>query len=136
MINNSSGVLLPVFKYLNIYVPKSTMGVVDPLKCPSSVSMMWSENFQFNPNYVNISHPKIISYLPLAESYTWHFHVTAFVALSAVKVKYMLTLRLVLIFTVWVFHCTTESFSGFSLKNIIPIKIVELYPLSYIIRKF
>ena len=34
-----SGVIFPVFKTLNIHVPKSTMGVVDPLKGPSSASM-------------------------------------------------------------------------------------------------
>ena len=46
------------------------MGVVDPLKVPSPASMTRSENFKFNPNCVNIYHPNIISYLPLAESST------------------------------------------------------------------
>ena len=67
------------------------MGAVDPLKCPSSDSLTWSESFKFNPNYVNISCFNIIFYLPLAESYTQHFHITTFVALIAGKVKYTLT---------------------------------------------
>ena len=68
LVNNSSDITFPVFKYLNIYVPKSTMGVVDPLKGPSSALMPCSENLRFNPNSVNIYYPKIISYPPLAES--------------------------------------------------------------------
>ena len=48
LVNNSSGVISPVFKYLNIYVLKLTMGVVDPLKGPSSASMTCSENFKLN----------------------------------------------------------------------------------------
>ena len=46
------------------------MGVVDPLKGPSSDLMMWSDSFNFNPNYGNSYLPKIISYLPLADSST------------------------------------------------------------------
>ena len=46
------------------------MGVVYPLKGPSSALMTLSEIFKFNPNYVNIYCPKIISYLPLADSST------------------------------------------------------------------
>ena len=46
------------------------MGVADPLKGPASASMMSSDNFKFNPIYVHIYRPKIILYLPLAESST------------------------------------------------------------------
>ena len=46
------------------------MVTVDPIKGPSSALMMCSETFKFNPNYVNSSLPKIISYLPLVESST------------------------------------------------------------------
>ena len=38
-VNDSSGVIFLVLKYLNIYVTKSIMGVVDPFKCPSSASI-------------------------------------------------------------------------------------------------
>ena len=43
------------------------MGTVDPLKVPSPVSMTSFESFRLNPNAVNISIPKIISYLPLVD---------------------------------------------------------------------
>ena len=46
------------------------MGVVEPLKGPSSALMTCLDNFRFNPDYVNRSCPKIILYLPLAESST------------------------------------------------------------------
>ena len=36
------------------------MGSIDPLKGPSSASMTWSENYIFNPKFVNISMPKIV----------------------------------------------------------------------------
>ena len=71
-----SGVIYPVFNFFNSYVTKSIMGAVDPLKIPSYYSMTQSENFKFNPNSVNRYCPKIISYLPLADSSTLIFHVT------------------------------------------------------------
>ena len=86
-VNNYLGVIFSIFKSLNIHVLKSTMGVVDPLKFPSSNSMTYSENLNFNPNYFNRYHPNIISYLLLVESSMSHFHVTTFVALSVGKVK-------------------------------------------------
>ena len=95
---NISGVIFSVIKYLNIYVPRSTMYVVYPLKFPSYALMTCSESFKFNPNFLNRSCPQIISYLPLAESSRWHFHVTTLVVLCAVKVKSTLTLILVVIF--------------------------------------
>ena len=110
MVNDSSGVIFPVLKYLNGYVPESTMGVVDPLKGPSSSLMTWSDNFKFNSNYDNISFPKIILYPPLAESSTWHFHVTKFVTLSAGKVKSASTLILLVILPAYVCHCITAYF--------------------------
>ena len=46
------------------------MSVVDPFEGPSYALMARSDNFKFNPNHVQIYCPKIISYLPLAESFT------------------------------------------------------------------
>ena len=135
MVNDSSGVILPIFKSLNIYVPKSTMGVVDLLKGPSSASMKWSDNFWFNHNSVNRYLPKIISYLPLAESSTWKFHVTTFVVLSAGKLKYTLTLILVVIFPVCVLHCI-EAYFYRPFFTSLTITIVELHPLSNKMQKF
>ena len=86
------------------------MVVVDPLKGPSSALIMCSENFKFNQNYVNISRPKIISYPPLAESSTCHFHVRIFFALSVGKVQSTLTLRLAVIFLACVCHFITDYF--------------------------
>ena len=107
----------------NIYVPKSTMSVLDPLKGPSSASMTCLTNFKFNPNYVNISRPKIILYLPLAESSKCHFHVTAFVVLSASGVKSTLFLRLLLILPACVCHCITAYFQRKSFSTSLPIKV-------------
>ena len=121
---------------MNSYVPKSTMGVVYSLKGASSDLMASSENFKLNGNYVNRSRPKIISYLLLADFPTWHLHVTTFFALSIGKMKYTSTLRLVVIFPACVCHCITAYFSIRSFSNRLPIKIVELHPLSNRIRKF
>ena len=35
-VNDDSGLIFPIFKPLNIYITKSTMGAVDPLKGPTS----------------------------------------------------------------------------------------------------
>ena len=107
------------------------MGVVDPLRGPSSASMTCSDRFKFNPNYVNISCPNTIFYLPLVKS-----HVTTFVVLSAGKVKSTLTLILVVIFTTCLCHCIAESFSGHSISTILIITIAEVHPQCNIIRKF
>ena len=100
------------------------MGIVDPLKGPLSDSMTCSEDFKFNYNYVNRSLPKIILYLPLAESSTQHFHITTFVALSAGKVKSTLTLILVVIFPSCVCHCIMAYFSRHIFSASLPITIV------------
>ena len=112
------------------------MGVVDPLKGKSSALMTFSENFRFNPNYIDRYRTKIISYLPLAESSTWQFHVTKFVALSASKVKSILTLKSVVIFPACVFHCIGVSSCRPNFFTSLPIAIVELHPLSNRMRKF
>ena len=126
----------PVFKSLNKYVPKSTKILVYPLNGPSSALMTLSENYIFNPNHVDRSRPKIISYLPLSESYTWQLHVATFVALSAGKVKSIWTLRLLVIFLACVLHCIGLSFSGYRFSIRLSITIVELNPLSSIIWNF
>ena len=130
MVNNYLGIIFSAYKYLNTDVPKSNMVVVYPLKVPSLYLMMCSEYFKFDINYVNRSLPKIISYLPLADSYQWHFHVTTFSVLSVGKVKYTLTVWLVVMFPAYVCHCVTEYYSVFSFSTSLTITIVELYPLS------
>ena len=130
MINDSSGVILPIFKYLNIYISKSTMGYVYPLKGPSSDSMTCSENLKFNPISVNRSCFKITSYLPLAESFTWNLHVTAFFELSASHVKSTLTWWLLVILTACVCHCITEYLPGCGFSTRPPVTIIKLHPMS------
>ena len=53
-----------------MYAPKTTMGVVDPLKGPSYALVACSEKFRLNHNSVNIYLPKIMLYLPLANAST------------------------------------------------------------------
>ena len=98
----------PCIWYLNWDVPKSTIGV-DPFKVPSFALVMWSDNFIFNHNAVNISLLKIISYIPLSETSIWQFHVTIFVALNSGQVRYILTFIFVVILPACVCHCITES---------------------------
>ena len=117
------GVISPVFKIQNSYVPKSTMGALDPLKGPSSDLMTWSDNFKFNPNYFNKSLPRIILYLPLAESYTWHYRVTTFVALSSGKVEHTSTLKWLVILPDCVCQCIREYFLECSFSTRIPLKL-------------
>ena len=106
------------------------MDVVNPLKVPSLTLMTCSDIFKFNPSSANRSRPMNILYLPLAESSTWNFHITAFVVISAGKVKSTLTLVLVVIFPAVVCHYITESFSGFRFSTSLPITIAELHKLS------
>ena len=134
MVNNSSGVIYPVSKSVNLYVPRSTMGSVYPLKYPLYPPMAWLDHFLFNPNYINRYLPNIISYIPLAESSTWHFHVTIFFTLSSGKVNSIVTFELIVILPVFLFRSITASFLGqffFCLPNL----IVELHPLYNIIQK-
>ena len=112
------------------------MGVVDPLKDPSSAPMTWSDNFKFNPNYVNRSCPKNISCLPLVESSAWNFHVMTFSTLSAGKVKSTLTLRLEVISPQYLCHCITAYFSLLIFSTSLLIIIFGLYPLSNRMWKF
>ena len=44
-IKDSSVVVLPVFKTLNLYVTKSTIGDAEPFKGPSPHMVTCSENF-------------------------------------------------------------------------------------------
>ena len=106
------------------------------IKCPSSALMTCSEKFRFNTNSDYIYIPKIISYLPLAESSKLHFYVTTFVVLRTGKVNSILTLKLLLMFPPCVCHCITASFSEHSFSTSLLNTILELNPLSRILRKF
>ena len=108
------------------------MGVVAPIKGPSSALMTCSGNFIFDPNYVNRYHPKIISYLPLVDSSTGYLHVTAFVALSAGKVKSTLTLMSVVIFLSCLCYCIGAYLASFFVDSFwtsLPNTIIKLHPL-------
>ena len=111
------------------------MGVVDPLKGPSYTSMTCSDNFIFNPNYVNRFRTKIMSYLPLEESSTWKFQVTIFIALILFKVENILTFILVVILTPVYAFLSQHIFLGLIFSIRILVTIVELHPLSNNIRK-
>ena len=124
---------IEIFKYLRTQI---NHGCCRPFK-KSIISFvdMFIE-FKFNPNSVHISCPKIISYLPLLESSTWHFHVMTFAALSAGKVKSTVTLRLVVIFPASVCHWITAFLSGFIFLTSLPIAIVVVHSLSNKIQNF
>ena len=119
-----------------MYILWSTMGEINPFKGPSYASMKCSENFILDPNYVNRSLPKIISYLPLAESHTWQFLVTIFIALSSGKVKYIINFMLVLVLPACVRHCISTYSLGVSFSISLLVKIVELYLIFNQIWKF
>ena len=53
----------PLFEKLNSFVPKLTMGAVDPFKGPSSASMLCLDNFRVGRNDINRYQPKIVSYI-------------------------------------------------------------------------
>ena len=122
LVNYSSVVILPVFKFLTTYISKSTMGVADSSKGPSSASITCSENFKFNPNYVNRYFTKILSCLTLEESSTWYFHVTNVFALSSGKMKSTLTLISVVTFSACVCHYITEYLSKFIFQLDLPLQ--------------
>ena len=69
-LEESPGVILPVFKSLNPYIHKSIMGAVDYLKVLSPDSVAFPESFIVNPNYVHKYLPKIVLCIPLADSST------------------------------------------------------------------
>ena len=118
------------FTDLNSYLPRSTMGAINPLKVLSYALMMCSESHIFNPNAVNISLSKIMSNIYLVEWPTWQFHVTVLVALSSGKVKSIITFILVVTLATCVWNCTAVSFLGFSFAISLLIIIVELHTLS------
>ena len=127
--NNSSGVMFPVFKFLDSYVTRSSMDTIEHLKVYHLI--LWHvENFGFIPNGVNISLPNIMSYLPIAESSIWWFHVKVFFVISSDKSKSSLIFRYVVILIAFMFHCTIESFSGLIVYIGLFITFVELYSLS------
>ena len=64
-INYFLDVILPVFKYLNEYVPKSIIVNVNSFKGPSPTYMKCSETSKLKPNDVSMYLPKIILYLSL-----------------------------------------------------------------------
>ena len=107
---------------------------------PFKSSIIWFDDvirsFEFNPNSVYIYLPKIISYLPLAESSTWHFHATIFFALSSGKVKSISTLILVVILPDCMCHYSIAYFLGTDLFTSLTITTVKLYPIYNRIRKF
>ena len=93
------------------------MGVVNPFKVPSSALIQCSKNFRFNPNYVNIFIPKIMSYLPLADSSIRKFHGMTFVELSSGKVTYISTFILLVIIPTLVCHLIISSLLGLRFLN-------------------
>ena len=108
---------------------------MDTFKVPSPDSMMCLASFRFNPNYVDTFITNIILYQPLAESSTWKSHITIFVPLNSGKSKSILTLRLVVGLTDFVFHCITASYLVLSVITLI-ITIVELHVPSNNIKNF
>ena len=53
---------------------------------------------------------RIISYLPLVDLSTWHFHVAIFVSLNSGRQKYMFTFFEVVNFPAWVSHVFSSDF--------------------------
>ena len=80
--------------------------------------------------------PRIISYLPVVDLSTWHFHVMIFVALNYGKKIYMFTFFEVVNFPAWVPHIVCIVSFDLRFEVSLPITIMELLPLSNIVRKF
>ena len=114
----------------------STIGAEHPLCGPSLPCMVFSENFRSSPSVVSSSLPSIISYLPVVDSSTWHFHVMIFVALNSGKQKSMFNLFEVVNFPAWFSHIVSTVSSDLSFDVSLSITIVELPPLSNRIQKF
>ena len=59
-IKDSLGVIYLYLKFLNSYISKLTMGAVDPVKGPSSASIMCSGTLRLIPNDFRVSLPYIM----------------------------------------------------------------------------
>ena len=82
----------------------STMGDKHPLYFPFPPIMAFSENLRSSHSVVSRSLPRIVSYLPLVDSSTWHVYVTISVALNYGKQKTMLPFFEAVNFPAWVSH--------------------------------
>ena len=91
LINYSSGLAVLSFIDVNFLLLTSTKGAKHPLHGTSSPMMIFSENLRSSTSAMSRSLPRIISYPPLVDSYTYRFHVTIFVALNSGKQESMFT---------------------------------------------
>ena len=98
--------------------------------------MTFSENLISSPNEVSRSLPRIISYLPLLDLLTWHFHVTIFVALNSGYQNFTFILFEVVNLPASVYHIffVTSFYLRFEVS--LPVTIVELLLLPNRIQKF
>ena len=114
----------------------SNIGAEHPSYGNSPPIMTLSENLRSSPNVVSRYLPRIILYLPLADSSKWNFHVTIFVSLNYGKQTYTFTFFEVVNFLAWVYHIFFAASFDLNFDVSLTITIVELIPLSNIIRKF
>ena len=114
----------------------STIGADHSSNGPYPPIMKLSKNFKSSPSAMNMSLTKIIPYLSLAHSSTWHLHIIIFFALSYVRQKSTFALFRFINFPYWVSHIVITASFCLSFDLILPITIFKLLPLLNRIRKF
>ena len=110
----------------------STIGTEHPSYGNYSLIMTLSENLRSSPNVVSSYLSRIISYIPLVDLLTWHFHVTIFVSLNSGKQTSTFTFFEVVNFQAWVSHIIFAVSFDLNFDVSLTITIVELIPLSNI----
>ena len=101
----------------------------------SPLIMTLLENLISITSAVSRSLARIISYLPLVDSYMWHFRITIFVALNSSRQKSTFTFFEVVKFLAWISHVVFYASFVLSFDVSLPIKIAEMLLLSNRIRK-
>ena len=111
------------------------MGDKNPSYGLSAPIITFSSNLRSSLNAVSSSLPRIISYLPLVDSSTWHFHITILVALNNGNQKSMFIFFEVVNLPSWVSCIVFADYFDLIVDVSLPITTIELLPLSDIIWK-
>ena len=98
VIQDSSSLIVSFFRCLKSESVTPTICSEHPFYGLSPPNMMCLENLSSSPSSISRYLPRIISYLLLVESSTWHFHVMIFVALNYGREKSTITISLVVNF--------------------------------------
>ena len=136
LIMNYSGWTNLSAKVVNLYSLKPTTGAYHSLKGPPPLIMTDLGNFRSSTSMAGGYLYKIISYLLLEDSSTWHFHITIFFAPNSGKHNSTFTSFEGVNFLTLVSYVVVTAYFCLSFDFILPIRFLEPLPFFSRIRKF